>query len=406
MRPIGLLRLLCVLCVASASFLPGPAVARSFAQEQAAGETGTVPGHAASEDDGDDDVVPRTLPSLEPGTWAPLFEMGGSIYPSAVLCTATLKEGLWDDKRHLGDPWGDIGIAVRGTEANCPVRVEITGGNFIKSGIFAGTLADQGTVYCVYPELVYDYEKLLAVKQTIPETLSFKVTIGAKSEPEKVVRVQVRPVNECVFSFVDSSGDSRDTSYFFAAYVNENHPFVSRILKEAIAAKRVDSFSGYSGDAESVREEIGAIWDTLKRRGIHYSAMPASADDDDPYVDSQYVRLLGESIDYAQANCVDGSVLMASIFRKIGLDVSLVELPEHMLIAVALDGEGKDVAYIETTDLSDSTLEEAMEAGREQYEENESKFDSQKPEEQAYNIIDIQAARVMGIMPIKDSSAH
>ena len=111
-------------------------------------------------------------------------------------------------------------------------------------------------------------------------------------------------------------------------------------------------------------------------------------------------------MNYAQANCVDGSVLMASIFRKIGLDVNLVEIPNHMFISVSLDQEGKEYVCIETTALSEDTLDEAIETGNQEYEESKDKFDSDKEDDRAYNIINIQATRVMGIMPIKDSSAN
>ena len=357
--------------------------------------------------DGDSNAAAeRKLPQLEQGKWEPLFEMGEDIYPSVVISMATLKIGFWDDKQHIGDLRGTIGIAVRGTEENCPITVKISGSNFIGPTTFTGTLPEKDTVYCVYPDLKYDYEKLLSVKQTVPEMLSFEVTIGKKTDPERIVRVQVRPVNECVFYFIDSSGNPRDVSYFFAAYVNENHPIVSQILKEAIASKMVDSFTGYSGDKEDVVKEIEAIWETLKARDVHYITMPASADDDNPYIGSQYVRLLGESIDYAQANCVDGSVLMASILRKIGLNVSLVSIPGHMFIAVNLDREGKETIFIETTMLSGYSLDEAMKQGNEEYMENEGKFDSEKEEDWPYHTANIQDARSVGIIPIKDSSAN
>lgn len=362
----------------------------------------------AGQDAGETDNAPdRSLPDLKPGGWEPLFELGESIYPSVVISTATLKEGLWNDERHMGEPWGMVGVAVRGTEKNCPVKVEISGGSFIRPSIFTGTLPDDNLTYCVYPDLDYDYERLLAVKQTIPESLTFKVTIGKETLPERKVRVQVRPVNECLFAFEDSLGNQNDCSFFFAGYVNENHPFINEILKEALAANRVESFSGYSGDTndeDSVLEEIRAVWDTLKARGMRYSAMPASADDDSPYLGTQYVRLLGESINYSQANCVDGSVLMASILRKIGLDVSLVQIPQHMFIAVNLDQEGNDTVFIETTELGDSTLDEAIEEGNKQYAENKDKFDSEKDEDHEYAVINIQNARVLGIIPIKDAS--
>jgi hypothetical protein len=354
-----------------------------------------------------DKVEDRKLPDLGPGEWEPLFELGDNMYPSLIVGTATVKEDLWDkdDKMHLGDSWGIIGIVVRGTEDNCPIEVEIAGDSFIKASVFTGKLADKNTAYCVYPDLKYDYEKLLAVKQTVPETLSFKVKAGKISYPEKTIRLQVRPVNECVFKFMDSSGKIIDTSYLFAAYVNEHHPFINQILKEAIQSGKVDNFEGYWGDKdnkESVMAQVKAIWATLQDRGIHYSAMPARADDN-PYLHSQYVRLLGESINYTQANCVDGSVLMASIFRKIGLNVSLVAVPQHMFVGVGLDPDGKDNIYIETTGLGNSTFEEAVEYGSQRYEKDKDKFNSDKEDEQEYSLIDIQHARNIGIMPIKDS---
>ncbi|MFA5143046.1 MAG: hypothetical protein WC522_02595 [Candidatus Omnitrophota bacterium] len=384
----------------------GPVTAGSLAAEKSAAGDAPKSGASGTRVDDADDAPGRKLPQLQPGKWETLFEMGESIYPSVVISTATLKNGLWDDGRHLGDPWGTIGIVVRGIEKDCPVTVEISGGNFIGPSVFTGTLPDKDAIYCIYPELKYDYEKLLAVKQTIPEALSFKVRIGSKQEPEKIARVQVRPINECVYNFADSSGSINDVSFFFAAYVNENHPIISQILKEAIDSKRVDSFSGYSGEKEDVMAEVKAVWAALKKRGLHYSTITASADDDNPYISSQYVRLLGESINYTQANCVDGSVLMASIFRKIGLNVSLIELPDHMFLSVSLDEEGKEMVFIETTILGSGDLDEAMDEGRTQYTENKDKFDSKKEDEQAYNIINIQDARVLGIMPIKDSSAN
>jgi len=393
------------LLIASFSFFVDPAVVACLSKENAVPEAVSEKGQPDTQEESGDAAPERKIPQLGPGTWEPLFEIGESIYPSVAIGTATLKQGPWDDQQHIGDPWGTIGIAVRGTEDNCPVTAEISGGNFVRPSTFAGTLADKDAVYCVYPNLKYEYEKLLNVKQTVPETLSFKVTIGKNVQPEKVVRIQVRPVNECVYYFVDSAGTLNDVSFFFAAYVNENHPFISQILKEAIDAKRVDSFSGYSDDRDSVRTEIEAIWNTLRKRGMHYSAMPASADDDNPYLESQYVRLLGESVHYAQANCVDGSVLMASIFRKIGLDASLIAVPEHMFVAVNLDPEGKETIFIETTMLGNSSLDEAIETGHEQYVEGKDKFDSGKEEDMAYHIINSQGARTMGIIPIKDSSA-
>jgi hypothetical protein len=117
------------------------------------------------------------------------------------------------------------------------------------------------------------------------------------------------------------------------------------------------------------------------------------------------VRLIGESVSASQANCADSSVMLASILRKIGLDVSLVILPDHMLIAVSLDDKGRDIIFIETTMIVESSLDEPIASGMEQYEENKDRFDSERPEDEDYHITNIAEARRLGIMPLKDYSA-
>jgi hypothetical protein len=370
------------------------------------GFSGTCPAEekAPAAEEKQEEAPPRKLPELAPGAWEPIFELGQSIYPSFAISTATLKEGMWDDKEHLGDPWGTIGVAVRGDADDCPVAVQISGGKFFAPSIYTGRLPDKSKVYCIYPDLKYDYDKLISVKQTVPEPITFRVTVNGKAYPEKTVRVQVRPVNECVSGFTDSSGSYNDVGFLFAAYVNENHPFINKILKEAAASGKVDGLSGYQGEKEDVKSEIEAVWNTLKARGLSYSSITTTEDEGDPYIDTQYMRLLGESLHYAQANCADGSALMASIFRRMELNVSLVMTDNHMLIAVSLDKDGNDLVFIETTAISDSTLDEAIEAGNEVYEENRARFESDKDEDHEFKIIDVQAARSMGIMPIKDSS--
>ena len=64
---------------------------------------------------------------------------------------------------------------------------------------------------------------------------------------------------------------------------------------------------------------------------------------------SQHVRLIDESITHSQANCVDGSVLLASILRKIGLYASLVLVPGHCFVAFSLDRELEEIRGLETT---------------------------------------------------------
>lgn len=343
---------------------------------------------------------------LKPGEWAPLFDLGLCLFPSMIISTATINittDNAEQMQERLGEWWGTIGVEICSPSNNCPIKIEISGNTFIKPSIFKTTLPKAKSVYLIYPPLKYEYEKLLQVGQTTPEDLTFKVTIDKNEAEEEIFRFQVRPINDCVYYYVNAEGEDLDVGYFFAAYVNENHPGIEKILQECLSSGKVDSFSGYSGTPQEVKSEIKAIWETLARKGIRYSSINTTSGEDEE-LSSQHVRLLGETLTNTQANCVDGSVMLASILRKIGLDVSLVLIPEHMLIYVNLDEEGKQHICIETTMLGTSSFEDAVEDGNQEYDENEKKFDSDADGDGDYQIVNIAFARRIGIMPIKEYS--
>ena len=209
-------------------------------------------------------------------------------------------------------------------------------------------------------------------------------------------------------------------------YVNENHPLVHKILKKALDLKLVDRFVGYQSSEAEVYKQVFAIWNVLQRQGIKYSSIttPSAASQ---RVFSQHVRSLEDSIANTQANCVDGSVMFASIFRKIGLKTFLVHIPGHCYMGVMLD-EDKEASIIETTmigtvDLKEHTLERGINAamsgrknnasltsfeaatqtGAKEFQEALPKIKSHAPE---YRLIDIEACRALGIQPLRSKAVR
>ena len=252
-----------------------------------------------------------------------------------------------------------------------------------------------------------------------------KVTIDGEKLPVQNETFTIRSLNDCPFYVIlDKENDEYESySELFAAYVNENHPWVDGLLKEALATGVVTGFTGYqSGDPDEVLAQVFAIWNVLQKRGVRYSDISTTTPSE--WVYSQTVRFLDDSIDATQANCVDGTVLMASILRKIGLNVYLVMVPGHCLLAFDL-GEGDDdpILGLETTmlgekDLGDAgkdievpesiagtpneasfkVLAAAIGVGTQTLEENAEAFDDE--EEPNFELISVSEAREMGIMPI------
>jgi hypothetical protein len=61
------------------------------------------------------------------------------------------------------------------------------------------------------------------------------------------------------------------------------------------------------------------------------------------------VRFFDEALNSAQANCMDGSVVFASIFRKIGIDPVLVIIPQHAYMGFYTGHDKNELYCLETT---------------------------------------------------------
>src|SRR5437762_2918780 len=127
--------------------------------------------------------------------------------------------------------------------------------------------------------------------------------------------------------------------WMFAAYVNENHPLLDKILQEALETKIVGAFRVTTHEHDETLKQVFAVWSALQKRGLQYSNTTATPGGSET-VQSQFVRFIDQSLTNTQANCVDGSVLFASLLRKISIEPFLVIIPCHMYVAFYL-GAGK-----------------------------------------------------------------
>ncbi|MCB1212230.1 MAG: hypothetical protein KDK97_23100, partial [Verrucomicrobiales bacterium] len=290
------------------------------------------------------------------------------LFPSALVSAATVDwngdEETAEDKKGPDDPklrkkdvplYGDengwLAVKLSDVPPKAEIRVEIAVDGFMKPSVWQGTLKPGHKEAIIFPKGVWDYDALLQVRQQRPANASFKVTINGKELPVQTETCTMKSLNDCPFYvfFDDQGTDFEDYSMVFAAYVNENHPQVDAILKDALATGIVDSFSGYqSGDPDEVLAQVFAVWKVLQDRGIKYSDISTTTPS--RYVASQTVRFLDDSINATQANCVDGTVLIASVLRKIGINVYLALVPGHCLLAFDL-GEAEDSGTVglETT---------------------------------------------------------
>jgi hypothetical protein len=350
------------------------------------------------------------------------------LFPSYIVATATVhaqdeNARAGDNRNVLGNGSGLLGVRIRAPHDAALVRVTISSDSILEPSVFSGTLATQGEGYRINPNLKFKYSTLIQNKQALPVDVTFRVEIDEQPVEEKTETIILRSINDCPRMIVDGKSVT-DLRFMFAAYVNEQHPFVEKVLREALNEGIVDSFSGYqSGETEDVYGQVYALWKALSGRDVRYSNITATAATSEK-VYSQHVRLIDESINNAQANCVDGSVLFASLLRKVGIEPYLVLIPGHCYVAFQVDKQGKEIAALETTligaslegdpktddELSDVvdedevkeaswvTFSAAFIVGRGNFQKHIEKLKDKN--ESGYIIISVADARKRGILPI------
>jgi hypothetical protein len=370
--------------------------------------------------------------------FTPITGWDHQLFPSYVVATATIRlpdevadEDNEADEQVLGDRQGILGIKIDSPGDEVPITVTITGNEILEPSTFTGTLETEGTTYAIFPKIKYKYGVLTKNKQSVPVSVTFRVEVGDEEAEEQTATITLHSVNDCPYTIVRGDDTPADISFMFAAYVNEQHPFVDKVLREALDGGIVDSFTGYqSGDPAEVYRQVYALWHALSQRDVRYSNITTSAAETDA-VHSQHVRLIDESINNGQANCVDGSVLLASLLRKIDIEPVLVYVPGHCYLAFFLDAEQKHLVGLETTLIGSAPdddasreikgVEEVVDAetskqdswanfcsaiamGNADLVANKSKFnDSADPD---YQLVPIAAARKLGILPIAFDSAE
>lgn len=351
----------------------------------------------------------------------------GSLFPSFIISTATLNlEKARQPTNYFGDLIGQVGCTVISPQDDCPFTLEVSSPKFIRKSLIEGRLPKAGEKYKIYPKLDYDYDALYSVIEPVPETISVKLTLAGNEVGTQEKTVEIRSIQDCLFAMKANDGKIKPYEFEFAAYVNENHPLIDRILKRALDLKLVNSFDGYQGGAAGVYEQAFAIWNVLQRQGIKYSSITTPSAESEK-VFAQHVRSLEDSIANTQANCVDGSVMFASIFRKIGLKTFLVVIPDHCFMGIVEDETAKKVLIIETTlignvdlkqlslerginslksgrknNLSWTSFEQATQYGAKEFQEALPKIKNHKL---GYYLINIDECRSLGIQPLKSKGA-
>lgn len=288
-------------------------------------------------------------------------DLGGNIFPSAILSIATTDAQIIipSDTMYLGNPKSIIGVRIRSSKPLSHVRVEVAETKFYAQSVSEFDLPKPDIDYIIYPDIIWNYEALKNNAQPEPISVVVDAEINGKKIGRKIRTFSVRSINECLLGYYTKGRKFHDTGIFFAAYVNEDHPMIDQILREALNTRIVNKFLGYQARnaAAAVDKQVYALWNVLQKRNFRYSSVSNTSLSSNVVI-SQRVRTFEDALNSSQINCVDGSVLFASLLRAINIEPILVRIPGHMFVGYYTDTNRKNVNFLETTMIGDVDLDD------------------------------------------------
>lgn len=290
--------------------------------------------------------------------WEPEYRFQETMFPAfAIAAAGKDAKGATQTAQGYGY-WGSAELGVRVLQAPPGMRfkVEVEVPEIGASGeIEAPVQPSDGKDKIILPRLSFSQARFASIAQPLTTEATFRLyadgsLVGEQRRPVRVRAITDAPLQACL-----TPQKCTNYSYVFAAFVNEDHPAIDTLLRKAldIPAIPVKSWVGTQRGQEEVLRQAWAIWYLLQRNRVTYSSITTVADTRQD-VFSQNVRPFSQVLLTRQANCIDGTVFLASLLRKIGIEPIIALVPGHAFLGFYTDPQRTKPVFLETTMLNDA----------------------------------------------------
>ncbi len=322
--------------------------------------------------------------------WTPVCYFRRQMFPSEIISMAHYKGELKGRKEAISRP---LGFHISSDRNNIPINweIECVGKKFFEKTSGYVIYKTPGKVLDLMPEIPWNYDLLSKQVASTPVTVVYRLFDANGRKAEEIRHLTMRSINDCIYRYKDLA-----LEFLFAAFIQEQHPELEKIKNEAMNTKIISSVSGYQDGADYVHKQVEAVWVALHNRGIKYSSatVTSSSSEKDTTISTQAVRTFENSMKTKQANCVDGTIVFATILRSMNIHSVMVLTSKHCLLGYYTDAKRKNITYLETTMLAgggkgnagaSKQFELAREKGQENYEEASERND--------ITIVDVEDSR-------------
>jgi hypothetical protein len=232
-----------------------------------------------------------------------------------------------------------------------------------------GRMDKNGQTINLLPSLIPEQARRITEVQRC--TLHVEVVdLDKKVESHDTHNLVLLARNSSFNSVVDpATGRSRDLTKYYAAWVTPHVEPVQALVRKAAEKVPGRRIWGYQGrpDPEATTTQVKALFDTLKEAGIAYvdSVIDFGAG---PGQVTQRTRLPRESLRHRSANCIDGTVLFASLLESASFHAAIVLVPGHAFVGWETWRGSNDWDYLETTLIDSHDFQAARQRARTLYQ--------------------------------------
>jgi hypothetical protein len=217
--------------------------------------------------------------------------------------------------------------------------------------------AQREVVYLV-PQLSTGFAPA-AVRSDKPVQLHLKINDGDRVLYEDTLAVALLPRDSLPLFREIGADITKMTPEYIGAWITPNSRAVDSFLT---AAKQRHPQKMFVGEQAGTVPQVKAIYDELKARGVTYVMDPTVNTD---LVKVQRTRLPSEVLESTNAQCLEGTILFATLLESIGLRPIIVLVPGHAYVGwhgTRADGVKPDAdrLFLETTMVGNATFEQAV----------------------------------------------
>lgn len=189
--------------------------------------------------------------------------------------------------------------------------------------------------------------------------------LDGKVETETTYPIWLLARNSSILHMDDpATGKTKEMYDLLGSFVTPNQPDVMHFLRTVAdyhPDKRLVGYQGTQSDTVS-KSQVKAIFEALQQAaGITYVN---SVIDFNPNRSAfgQRIRLPRESLLEKQANCIDGTLLYASLLEGCSINPAIVLIPGHAFLAWETWENNSEWKYLETTMTGNASFEDACQS--------------------------------------------